>query len=38
MSWWTDDRHLYHEQKRLDAQQAEAKRRMDEASKKKEAG
>lgn len=28
MTWYTDDRHLYWEQRRFDAQQAEAKEKM----------
>lgn len=33
MTWHTDDRKLYWEQRRLDAQQAEAKRALDEKNK-----
>jgi len=28
MTWWTDDRRLYWQQRELDARQAEAKRKM----------
>lgn len=29
MTWWTDDRRLYHEQRRLDAEQQRAKERIE---------
>lgn len=38
MSYWADDRALYWEQRRLDAAQEAAKRRMDAEKERKERG